>query len=418
MPWLLFAPVPNVAVSDRQQGPADRKPLAIDHSSSGGSSPLQTQGDVVELDAVDVVARRGAAAIAPEIEFDATAIDDFGGYDIGELVGRASTALGLGAAPVLIVNGRRIASPRDILAFPPDALVRLEVLPAEASSLYGGDPSRRVLNLVLQQRFRSRDGLIAASRPSAGGRSTIQGDVRRSTIDGDDTGQFRASGIARDVSARRRKVDRQRRPRSRAWRHLASGECRTGRQPVDQPRPGGLVRLPRSERSASVGSRRSGDGRGARTRAKPSRHRLSCRRPQRRVNGLACSVRDHPQRRTSATDRPCRPTVGKPFHHGDPERRPSPVPAPRRPGPHGRVGANPAVLGRDTRWTFRPQVDQRPDVRPARQPVSAALEPVRGHEGIPSPTLGDDDPDCRRFAAPGGRLWRRARRRPRHCLVA
>lgn len=133
MPWLLFAPVPNVAVSDRQQGPADRKPLAIDHSSSGGSSPLQTQGDVVELDAVDVVARRGAAAIAPEIEFDATAIDDFGGYDIGELVGRASTALGLGAAPVLIVNGRRIASPRDILAFPPDALVRLEVLPAEAS---------------------------------------------------------------------------------------------------------------------------------------------------------------------------------------------------------------------------------------------------------------------------------------------
>lgn len=188
MPWLLLAPVPAVTVSAGQHGPAELKPLSLDQASSGVSAPLQ--GGVVELEAIDVVARRGAAAMAPEIEFDATAIDDFGGYDIGEVVGRASTALGLGSAPVLIVNGRRVANPRDILNFPPDALVRLEVLPAEASSLYGGDASRRVLNLVLQQRFQSREGLVNASRPSAGGRSTIQADVRRSTIDGNDTGQF------------------------------------------------------------------------------------------------------------------------------------------------------------------------------------------------------------------------------------
>lgn len=155
----------------------------------------------VQLEDVIVVGRRGAAWLPPEIELGEDEIDNLGAYDIGEVIARVGENLGFDRPPVIIVNGRQVLNARDFLGFPPDALVRVEALPPQAAATYGEDPSRRVLNIVLVPTFKSRDGLARASRPTAGGRSSLAVDARQSEIVQNDTRQFGVL-IAHDTSLR------------------------------------------------------------------------------------------------------------------------------------------------------------------------------------------------------------------------
>lgn len=155
----------------------------------------------VQLEDVIVTGRRGAAAVAPETELGAAEIDAFGGYDIGETLARIGESLGFDDPPIIIVNGRRVVNPNDFMGFPPDAMERVEALPRQAAAMYGGDPSRRVLNIVLQPSFRSRDGRAAFARPTAGGRSSGAVDARQSAIENNDTSQF-GGRVNRDTPLR------------------------------------------------------------------------------------------------------------------------------------------------------------------------------------------------------------------------
>jgi len=155
--------------------------LILALSALAGQEPAAA--DPVQLEEVVVTARRGAALVDPEVELDGFQIDALGGYDIGETVSRLAEDHALGEAPMIIVNGRRVADSGVFLGFPPDALERVEVLPPRAGALYGApDPSRRVVNIVLQRRFNSRDGQARVRRPTAGGRAEAQGDLRQSSI--------------------------------------------------------------------------------------------------------------------------------------------------------------------------------------------------------------------------------------------
>lgn len=153
----------------------------------------------MRLEDVVVVGRRGAAWLRPEVELGADEIDNLGAYDIGEVIARVGENLGFDQPPVIIVNGRQVLNARDFLGFPPDALVRVEALPPQAAAAYGEDPTRRVLNIVLLPEFKSRDGLARASRPTAGGRSSLSADARQSGIVQNDTRQFGVL-ITRDTS--------------------------------------------------------------------------------------------------------------------------------------------------------------------------------------------------------------------------
>lgn len=157
--------------------------------------------EAFRLEDVVVVERRGSTGLTPEREFGAAEIDALGAYDIAEVIRRLRDNLALDEFPQVIVNGRRALNPADFLGFPPDALVRVEVLPPEAGALYGDDPSRRVLNIVLQREFRSRDGSLAGSRPTAGGRSSTVVDVRQAEIHDDSTRQF-GLRLGRDTALR------------------------------------------------------------------------------------------------------------------------------------------------------------------------------------------------------------------------
>ncbi|HWW11170.1 MAG TPA: TonB-dependent receptor, partial [Brevundimonas sp.] len=155
----------------------------------------------VTLEDVIVIGRRGAARVPPETELNEGEIDNLGAYDIGEAIAQISRNLGLDRPPVLIINGRQVVNPGDFMGFPPDALVRVEVLPQQAAAIYGEDPSSRVLNLVLKPEFRSRDAFLKAARPTAGGTSSLSADARQSEIHGNDTRQYGVQ-LSRDTALR------------------------------------------------------------------------------------------------------------------------------------------------------------------------------------------------------------------------
>jgi hypothetical protein len=165
------------------------------------NTPAGQNDEAIQLEDVVVTGRRGAALVDPEIELGPDEIDAFGAYDISEVLTRIGDSLGFDGAPIIIVNGRRVVNPSDFLGFPPDALERVEALPQHAAAMYGGDPSRRVVNIVLQRRFASRDGRVTAARPTAGGQSSTALDVRQSAIQDNNTSQFGVQ-LGRDTALR------------------------------------------------------------------------------------------------------------------------------------------------------------------------------------------------------------------------
>lgn len=158
----------------------------MEWSPPAASPPVQASAspDAPTLvDGLQIVARRGAASMPPEREYGPGEIDALGAGDIGEVVGRFNDMAGGRDAPVLIVNGQRLADPAAFLSFPPDALARVEILPPSAAAAYGAsDSSRRVVNIVLERRFEGRDAVVSLARPTAGGRSSASEDLRRSGI--------------------------------------------------------------------------------------------------------------------------------------------------------------------------------------------------------------------------------------------
>lgn len=190
--WLVLSSIVSIA----QASPQPSAPQ-LEAGAPGPSSPIASTGqlprpddpEAVRVEDVFVLGRRGSTPLIPEVELGEAEIDALGAYDIGEVIRRITRDLGF-EAPIIIVNGRRALNPADVTGFPPDALVRIEALPPEAGAIFGADPSRRVVNIVLQRAFRSRDGLIRGARPTASGRSSLTADVRQSEIADTVTRQF------------------------------------------------------------------------------------------------------------------------------------------------------------------------------------------------------------------------------------
>ncbi|MFK0298402.1 TonB-dependent receptor [Brevundimonas sp. NPDC090276] len=183
MLWLLLA---ALDAAELGEGSTD---LTGPMTPSAQVVTLTNLDDPVRVDDVEVRGRRGAARLAPETELNGAEIDALGAYDIGEVLDRIGETLGVGDEPMVIINGKRVANSSVFSGFPPDALVRAEVLPPEAGGLYGGKPGQRVVNLVLQRRFSSHDARMIGSRPTQGGTSSLSADLRRSAIAGDKTHQ-------------------------------------------------------------------------------------------------------------------------------------------------------------------------------------------------------------------------------------
>jgi hypothetical protein len=128
--------------------------------------------------------------IEPEIVLDRRDIRAYGASSIAELVEALEPQTGSGRGrgdgpPVMLVNGRRISSFREIRNLPPEAIQRIDILPEEVALKYGYRADQRVMNFVLRNRFRAVTGELEGGLATEGGRSSQEADATIVRIAGD-----------------------------------------------------------------------------------------------------------------------------------------------------------------------------------------------------------------------------------------
>lgn len=159
--------------------------------------PLDLEA-AVQLEDVEISSRRGAAKLPPVVELDGAQIDALGQWDIGGVLRHLDDFYGGQGEALVLINGQRVPLSSIFNSFPPDAAVRVEVLPPEAAGLYGGRAGQAVYNLVLQPRYASRDADLSHTAPTAGANSAQRLNAQISTISGQNSQQGRFS-LSRDT---------------------------------------------------------------------------------------------------------------------------------------------------------------------------------------------------------------------------
>ena len=115
-------------------------------------------------DAIVVVGQRERSPvigdIPPENQLNSRDIRATGATSITELLEAIAPQTGSargrgGGQPVLLLNGLRISSFRELRDIPPEAIERVDILPEEVALKYGYRADQRVVNFVLRRRFNS-----------------------------------------------------------------------------------------------------------------------------------------------------------------------------------------------------------------------------------------------------------------------
>jgi hypothetical protein len=133
--------------------------------------------DAPEAEGAEIVvsAERQRAAVPgpvrPDISFSAGDVRALGVSSVSELLAEIApqTGSGSGSQPVVLLEGRRIASMNEIRDLPAEAIQRVDVLPGEAALRYGYRADQKVVNIVLRQRFRATTAEAGLTIPTGGG---------------------------------------------------------------------------------------------------------------------------------------------------------------------------------------------------------------------------------------------------------
>ncbi|MGA9582465.1 MAG: TonB-dependent receptor, partial [Allosphingosinicella sp.] len=180
---LLAQEVPPPETVAPAPAPADAEPVEPD--------PVVQTDDLDDLDAeyddeedgeaivVTGQRQRGAVIgdIPPEVQFDRREIRALGAGSLSELLEAIApqTQSGRGregGRPVILLNGRRISGFSEIRDIPPEAIVRIDVMPEEVALKYGYKADQRVVNFVLRQRFNAYTAEIQSGIATDGGRES------------------------------------------------------------------------------------------------------------------------------------------------------------------------------------------------------------------------------------------------------
>ncbi|WP_129790578.1 TonB-dependent siderophore receptor [Sphingosinicella sp. CPCC 101087] len=120
--------------------------------------------------------------IEPEVTLNARDIRAYGASNLAELLEELSPLTGSiqgrgGGQPVILLGGRRISSFREIRDLPPEAVVRVDILPEEVALKYGYRADQKVVNFVLRRRFEAVTAEVETVQATAGGRQEYEADV-------------------------------------------------------------------------------------------------------------------------------------------------------------------------------------------------------------------------------------------------
>jgi hypothetical protein len=125
---------------------------------AGAPADYEDEGEEIVVTGV----RRGTVIgdIPPENTLTARDVRATGATDITELLDALAPQIGSargrgGERPVLLLNGQRISSFREMRDIPTEAIERVDILPEEIALKYGYRADQRVVNIVLRPRFRS-----------------------------------------------------------------------------------------------------------------------------------------------------------------------------------------------------------------------------------------------------------------------
>ncbi|HEY8434919.1 MAG TPA: TonB-dependent receptor plug domain-containing protein [Sphingomicrobium sp.] len=145
----------------------DEEPIVIQGTRSRGSA-IGSIPPVNVLDSRDV---RATGATSINDLLDALA------PQIGSSQGRG------GERPVILLNGQRISSFRELRDIPTEAIERVEILPEEVALKYGYRADQKVVNIVLRQRFYSTTAQVGAGASTEGGHANGTADLTRFIVE-------------------------------------------------------------------------------------------------------------------------------------------------------------------------------------------------------------------------------------------
>ena len=192
----LLLPVANPAYAQAPPTPAPQ-PSAAEPGANTGAP--QAGEEIPEEQEIVIVGQkpRGSVIgdIPPEDTLDARDVRATGATSITELLDALAPQIGStqgrgGEQPVLLLNGQRISSFREMRDIPTEAIQRVEILPEEVALKYGYAANQKVVNIVLRQRFRSTVAQLGATTATQGGYDAASADVTRLMIQKNGRTQF------------------------------------------------------------------------------------------------------------------------------------------------------------------------------------------------------------------------------------
>src|SRR5690348_1443702 len=155
---------------------------SVDEEDLGDQEPIIVQG----------TRARGSVVgdIPPQNILDSRDVRATGATSITDLLDALAPQIGSsqgrgGEKPVLLLNGQRISSFREMRDIPTEAIERVEILPEEVALKYGYRADQKVVNIVLRQRFRSTTVQLGANVPTEGGHLGGNADVTQFTVQKD-----------------------------------------------------------------------------------------------------------------------------------------------------------------------------------------------------------------------------------------
>ena len=104
-----------------------------------------------------------------EAELDASAVASYGANTIGDLLSQVAPEVdNTEEGPIILVNGKPANGIRSVSDLPTEAIQAVQVLPSQAATALGYLPTRRVINVVLKQSFKSGVGNVSGRIATAG----------------------------------------------------------------------------------------------------------------------------------------------------------------------------------------------------------------------------------------------------------
>jgi hypothetical protein len=105
------------------------------------------------------------------------------------------------AAPIILVNGKRVSGVNEVGDLPTESVLRIDLLPEEVALKYGYDAQQKVVNVILRRHFYSRVANLSGGASTAGAGENEGGDFTYTRIHDNDRINI-VGRVAADASVR------------------------------------------------------------------------------------------------------------------------------------------------------------------------------------------------------------------------